>query len=134
MQSSQLQFPKLHREAHRLSNMVLCAIDEDVRVYEVTRIISNILQSVGIYSRVVDGIMAGVPHSWIWIDEPTPASLLDVRAVGRMPGVQLIECGAAHAYIPGPFRGDIDQDFVEGTAMRVARQLAPIGAVAATCA
>lgn len=133
MQPSQLQFPKQHREALRLASAVLCAIEDDVRVHEVTRVISHILQGAGIYSRVVDGIVAGVPHSWIWIDEPGPASLLDVCTLGRMPCAQLIECSAAHDYIAGPFRGDIDQDFVEGTAMRIGRQLAPVPDRHATC-
>jgi hypothetical protein len=64
--------------------------------------------------RVVDGVFAGVEHSWI---ELAPDIILDVYAVARVPMVQLIDA-AAYTLLPrlfkeGPYRTDIDESKIE---------------------
>lgn len=69
-------------------------------------------------AEVVDGKYGPVDHSWIEWRSRERLRILDVYAVGRLPMVELIECGfplmGVHptAYVAGETRTDIDESVV----------------------
>jgi hypothetical protein len=103
------------------------------RCHEVARIVSRVLDELGVRAFVQDGVYGLVDHSWLWTSEPeadwmkTPMgigcpNILDPYCVGSLPQVRLVGCAQpalphfGSMYQVRDRRSDINMNFVVRTA------------------
>jgi hypothetical protein len=101
-------------DAVDLVNRVSSEWGNELRCHELARAAHQVLYQLKRTTRVVDGRLFGIEHSWLSLGSESglgSGPILDVYCPGRVPQVQLIDnhWAVARGYEPGKDRRDINQ-------------------------